>query len=70
MTPLEIVVIVVASLIVVGYFTLEIVRRLQGKPSINDECASEKKGAKLVKMYRKQKQKELAKQKKEKKGAE
>ena len=64
MGPLEISTIVVASLIVLSYFSIEIYRRFKGKPSINEGCGYKHIGKSLVKAYHKQKAKELKKQKK------
>lgn len=58
MSAIEICTIVVAAAIVLGYFGIEIYRKITGKPSINDDCASTHKGKALIKAYRKQKEKE------------
>lgn len=58
MSAIEICTIVVAAAIVLGYFGIEIYRKIVGKPSINDDCASTHKGKALIKAYRKQKEKE------------
>ena len=58
MSAIEICTIVVAAAIVLGYFGIEIYRKITGKPSINDDCASTRKGKALIKAYRKQKEKE------------
>lgn len=58
MSVIEICTIVVAAAIVLSYFGIEIYRKITGRPSINDDCASTHKGKALIKAYRKQKEKE------------
>lgn len=71
MSTIEICTIVVAAAIVLGYFGIEIYRKITGRPSINDDCASTHKGKALIKAYRKQKEKERrALEKEEKKKSD
>ena len=67
MSAIEICTIVVAAAIVLGYFGIEIYRKITGRSSINDDCASTHKGKALIKAYRKQKEKERRALEKEKK---
>lgn len=65
MGPLEIVTIVVASLIVVSYLSIEIYRKLKGKPPVNEECGYKHNPKALLKAYRKQKARDAKKALKE-----
>lgn len=58
MTPIEIVVIIVASLIVIVYFGTEIYRKIKGKPSLNSDCDCTSSSQKLIAYYHKEKKRE------------